>query len=120
MLSHSGPLGLRHRLLNVEPLPFDSVSTEDCELTQLNTVTEGHPHSWMPPFGHLTVSSSPQVMLVHLMANTISLGLCIIGQEVPQLLVCLGNCLIVLLLGFLEHLLGLLNLHLADLNINIH
>ncbi len=34
-------------------------------------------------------------------------------------LVRLGNCLIVLLLGFLEHLLGLLNLHLAGLHINI-
>jgi hypothetical protein len=31
MLSHSGPLGLAHCLLNVEPLPFGSVSTEDCE-----------------------------------------------------------------------------------------
>ncbi len=32
MLSHSGPLGLAHRLLNVEPLPFGSISTKDCEL----------------------------------------------------------------------------------------
>jgi hypothetical protein len=32
MLSHSGPLGLVHHLLNVEPLPFGCVSTEDCEL----------------------------------------------------------------------------------------
>jgi hypothetical protein len=33
MLLHSGPLGLAHRLLNVEPLPFGCISTEDCELT---------------------------------------------------------------------------------------
>jgi hypothetical protein len=32
MLLHSGPLGLAHRLLNVEPLSFGCVSTEDCEL----------------------------------------------------------------------------------------
>jgi hypothetical protein len=32
MLSHSGPLGLVHCLLNVEPLSFDCISTEDCEL----------------------------------------------------------------------------------------
>jgi hypothetical protein len=32
MLSHSGPLGLAHCLLNVEQLPFGWVSTEDREL----------------------------------------------------------------------------------------
>ncbi len=32
MLLHSGPLGLAHRLLNVELLPFGCVSTEDYEL----------------------------------------------------------------------------------------
>jgi hypothetical protein len=47
------------------------------------------------------------------------LGLQITGQEVPQLLVHLGDCLVVSLLGFLEHLLGLLNLHLAGLHVNI-
>jgi hypothetical protein len=73
----------------------------------------------MPTFGHLTIYSSPQVTLVHLAADTIPLGLCITGQEVPQLLVRLGDCLVVSLLGFLKHLLSLLNLHLAGLNINI-
>ncbi len=119
MLLHSGPLALAHCLLNVEPLPFGSVSTEDCELMKLKTVSEGHTHSWTPPFGHLIIHSSPRVMLVHLAANMIPLGLCITGQEVHQLLVRLGNCLVVSLLGFLEHLLGLLNLHLAGLNIHV-
>jgi hypothetical protein len=32
VLSHSGPLGLAQRLLNLEPLPFGCVSTEDCKL----------------------------------------------------------------------------------------
>jgi hypothetical protein len=32
MLSHRSPLGLAHRLLNVEPLPFGSISTKDREL----------------------------------------------------------------------------------------
>jgi hypothetical protein len=32
MLLHSGPLGLVHPMLNVEPLPVGCVSTEDCEL----------------------------------------------------------------------------------------
>jgi hypothetical protein len=32
MLLHSGPLGLAHRLLDIELLPFSCVSTEDCEL----------------------------------------------------------------------------------------
>jgi hypothetical protein len=104
----------------VEPLPFGRVSTEDHELMQLKTVSEGHPRLRMPPFGHLTIHLSPQVMLVNLTANAIPLGLCIAGQEVPQLLVHLGDCLVVSLLGFLEHLLGLLNLHLVGLNINIH
>ncbi len=59
-------------------------------------------------------------MLVHLAADTIPLGLCVAGQQVPQLLVQLGNCLDVSLLGFLKHLLGLLNLHLASRNIYGH
>ncbi len=57
-------------------------------------------------------------MLVHLAANAISLELCITGQQVPQLLVSLGDCLVMSLLGFLEHLLGPLNLHLVGHNIH--
>ncbi len=60
-----------------------------------------------------------RVALVLFAADAIPLGLCITGQEVPQLLVHLGNCLVVSLLGFLEHLLSLLNLRFAGLNINI-
>jgi hypothetical protein len=56
-------------------------------------------------------------MLVHLTADTIPLGLCIAGQQVPQLLVQLGDCLVLSLLSLLEHLLSLLNLHLAGRNI---
>jgi hypothetical protein len=56
-------------------------------------------------------------MLVHLAANGISLGLCTTRQEVPQKQLHLGSCLVMLLLGFLEHLLGLLNLQLAGLHI---
>ncbi len=54
---------------------------------------------------------------MHLAADAIPLGLCIAGQQTPQLLVRLGNSLVVSLLRFLEHLLGLLNLHLAGRNI---
>ncbi len=54
---------------------------------------------------------------MHLAADAIPLGLCIAGQQVPQLLIQLGDCLVVSLLGLLEHLLGLLNLHLAGSNI---
>ncbi len=43
ILLHSGLLGLAHRLLNVEQLPFGCVSTEDCDLMQLKTVQEGRP-----------------------------------------------------------------------------
>ncbi len=107
MLLHSGPLGLVHHLLNVELLPFSSISSEDCELMQLKTVLEGHPHALMPLCGHLTIYSSPQVTLMHLVANMIPLGLQIARQEAPQLLICLGNCLVVSLLGILEHILGL-------------
>jgi hypothetical protein len=74
----------------------------------------------MPTFGHLTVYSSPQVALMYLGADAIPLGLCVTGEEVPQLLLRLGDCFIMSLLGFLEHLLSLLNLHLAGLNINVH
>ncbi len=56
-------------------------------------------------------------MLVHLAAEAFPLGLCIAGQQVPQLLVRLGSCLGVSLLGLLEHLNSLLNLHLAGCNI---
>jgi hypothetical protein len=73
----------------------------------------------MPTFGHLTVYCSPQVTFVHLTAAAIPLGLRITGQQVPQLLVRLGNCLVMSLLGFLEHLLGLLNLHLVGCNIHV-
>jgi hypothetical protein len=52
------------------------------------------------------------------MADAIPLGLCVTGQKVPQLLVRLGNCLVVSILGLLEHLLGLLILHLSGCNIN--
>ncbi len=52
-----------------------------------------------------------------LAADAIPLGLHVTGQQVPQLLVRLGDCLVVSFLGFLEHLLGLLNLHLAGCNI---
>ncbi len=86
---------------------------------QLKTVQEGCPCSRTPTFGHLTAYCSPQVTLVHLLADAIPLGLCVNGQQVPQLLVRLGNCLVVSLLGFLEHLLGLLNLHLAGHNITL-
>jgi hypothetical protein len=120
MLSHSGPLGLAHRLLNVELLLFGSVSTKDHELMQLKTVQEGHPRLRTPTFGHLTVYCSPQVTLVHLAADAIPVGLCIAGQQVPQLLVPLGDYLVVSSLGFLEHLGSLLILHLAGLNINRH
>ncbi len=58
-------------------------------------------------------------MLVHLAANVVSLGLWVTRQEVPQKLVYLGNCIIVLLLSFLEHLLGFLNLHLEGLYVTI-
>jgi hypothetical protein len=61
----------------------------------------------------------PKSQAVHLAAKAIPLELQITGQEVPQLLIRVGNCLLVLLLGFLEHLLGLLNLHLAGLHVNI-
>ncbi len=57
---------------------------------------------------------------MHFAADAIPLGLCITRKEVPQLLIRLSDCLVVSLLGFLEHLLSLLNLHLAGLNINIH
>jgi hypothetical protein len=86
---------------------------------QLNTVLEGLPHSWMPSFGHLTVYSSPSVALVHLAANAFPLRLRIAGQEVSQMLVDFGNCLIMSLLEFLEQMLSLLNLNLAGLNINV-
>ncbi len=56
-------------------------------------------------------------MLVHLTADTIPLGLCVAGQQVPQLFIRLGNCLVMSLLGFLEHLLGLLKLQLVGRNI---
>jgi hypothetical protein len=54
---------------------------------------------------------------MHLAADAIPLGLCIAGQQVPQLLIQLGDCLVVSFLGFLEHLLSLLNLHLAGRNV---
>jgi hypothetical protein len=72
----------------------------------------------MPPFSPLTIHSSLRVTLVHLMANVIKLGLQIARQEVSQLLVDFGNCLIMSLLEILKQLLGLLNLHLADGDIN--
>ncbi len=56
-------------------------------------------------------------MLMHLAADAIPLGLCVGGQQAPQLLVRLSNCLVMILLGLLEHLLSLLNLHLAGCNI---
>jgi hypothetical protein len=104
MLSHSGPLGLAHRLLNIKLLLLSCVSTKDSELMQLKTVQEGHTCLRMPTFGHLTVYCSPRVTLVHLAANTIPSGLCVTGQQVPQLLIRLGDCLVVSLLGLMEQI----------------
>ncbi len=87
---------------------------------QLKTVQEECPNPRMPTFSYLTIYCSPRVTIVHLAADVIPWGLCISGQQVPQLLVPLSNCLVVSLLGFLEHLLGLLNLHLAGHNIHAH
>jgi hypothetical protein len=56
---------------------------------------------------------------VHLAADVIPLKLQATGQKVSQELISLGNCLVVLLLGFLEHLLGLLDLQLAGLHVII-
>jgi hypothetical protein len=65
--------------------------------------------------GYSTIHSSPKVMLVHLAANLVPLGLRVTGQDAPQKLVRLGNSLIMSLLGFMEHLLGLAELQLAGL-----
>ncbi len=70
---------------------------------QLETVQEGHPRLQMPTFGYLTVYCSSRVTFVHLAADAIPLGLCVTGQQVPQLLIQLGDCLVVSLLGLLEH-----------------
>jgi hypothetical protein len=69
----------------------------------------------MPSCGHLTIHSSPPVMLMHLAADLIPLGLWVTRQEVPRKLVCLGNSLVVSLLGFFEHLLGVKEHQLAGL-----
>ncbi len=119
MLSHSGSLGLAHHLLNVEPLPFSCIITEDFELMKLKTVLEGHPRLQTPPFGHLTVYSSPQVTLLHLAANTIPLELWIPGHEVSKQLVDFGNHLVMSLLEILKQLLGLLNIPLSGCDINV-
>ncbi len=55
---------------------------------------------------------------MHLVANAIPLGLCTTRQEVSQLLVDFGDCLIMSLLKILEQLLTLLNLHLVGRNVN--
>jgi hypothetical protein len=112
---HSGLLGLAHRLLYLEPLPFNHVSSGDCELMQLKTVSESSPQMQMPSCDHLTIYSSPQVTLVHLTADQIPFGLRVTGQELPKKLVRLGNSLVVSLPGFLKHLLGLAKLQLAGL-----
>jgi hypothetical protein len=117
MLLHSGPLGLVHRLLYVETLPFGSIISEDRELMQLKTVLESSPRMGTPSFGYFILDSIPQVMLVHLTANMIPLGLSIPRQEVHQKSLRLGNCLAVNFLGFLDHLSSLPNIQLASLHV---
>jgi hypothetical protein len=82
------------------------------------TVSEGQPHLQTPSLGHLTNHSSPRVMLMHLVANAVPLGLRIAGQEVLQLLLDFGDCLVMSLLEILEQLLGLLNLHHAGCDVD--
>jgi hypothetical protein len=82
---------------------------------QLKTVSKSSPQMRTPSIGNLTIHSSPQVMLVHLVAKPIPLVLQITGQEAPQKLVCLGFSLIMSLWGFFEHLLGLDELQLVGL-----
>jgi hypothetical protein len=116
-LLHSGPLGLAHHLLYVELLPFGSISSEDCELMQLKTVSESSPRTQTPFFGNFTIYFSPRVKLMHLTTNAILLVLCVTGQEVPQKFVHLDDYLVVNLLCFLEHLLSLPNLQLLGLHV---
>ncbi len=94
---------------------FWQCHSEDCELMQLNTVMKSSPRMQMPSFGHSTIHSIPRVTLMHLAANAIPLGLHITGQEFPQKLVRLSSSLVMSLLGFLEHLLGLNDLQLGGL-----
>ncbi len=58
-------------------------------------------------------------MLVHLAANAVPLGLRINRQEVSQLLIDFGNCLVMSLLEILEQLLDLLNLHLEGRDVHV-
>jgi hypothetical protein len=97
---------------------FNGAGKDPIQATVCASAAHHHAQLWTPTFGHLTVYCSPRVTLVHLVADAIPLGLGVTGQQVTQLLVHLGDCLVVSLLGFLEHLLSLLNLHLAGRNIN--
>ncbi len=55
---------------------------------------------------------------MHLVANAVLLGLHVARQEISQLLVDFGDCLVMSLLDILEQLLGLLNLHLVGRDVN--
>ncbi len=48
MLMHSGPLGLAHRLLSIELLPFGCISTEDCELMPRQSRKDVHISGRLP------------------------------------------------------------------------
>jgi hypothetical protein len=59
MLLHSGLLELAHHLLYVELLHFGSISIEDRELMQLETVLESSPQMRMPSYSNFTIYSCP-------------------------------------------------------------
>jgi hypothetical protein len=94
MLTLSGALRLVHCLLNVVPLPFGRISSENRELMQLETVLESNPRMRMPSCGHLTIYSSPQVMLVHLAKNLILLGLQITDRRFLRSLYVLATAVL--------------------------
>ncbi len=69
------PLGLAYRLLDVVFLPLGSIGGKDCELMQLKTVQECTIAPWALSLVLLDVYTSPQVTIMHLVHNTVPLGL---------------------------------------------
>ncbi len=116
MLLHSGPLRLVHCLLYVEPLPFGCISSEDHELVQFTTVLESSPHAWMPFFGNFTTYSKPMSCTCASCDKCNPIGSAR-DRKGSSSEACTSWHLGMLFLGFLEHLLGLLNLQLVSLHV---
>jgi hypothetical protein len=99
-------LGLLNRLLHVVMLLFSCVSREDSELVELDAVHEGNPGTLAKALVGTAIHANPWNLCVHLIHNSVPIGLRLADDETMEQLVSfmglLDGDVLLDLEGFLE------------------